>query len=67
MIDVRPGSLVSLVLVVLVAAVAIGGCRSGRMRAPRHVALARSSPFAPCCEREVVHDLFDTAHREGTR
>ncbi len=64
MIDVRRKRLLT---VMLVSAVAIGGCRFGAAHTPGPTALARSSALGPCCEREVVHDLFDTAHREGTR
>jgi hypothetical protein len=52
---------------ILVSALVIGGCRSGRVHPGRATTLAQSTSFGPCCEREVVHDLFDTAHRQGAR
>jgi hypothetical protein len=64
MSDVRRGSLLA---VMLVSVVVVGGCRFGRVSAPRPTTVAPSSSFAPCCEREVVYDLFDAAHRQGTR
>jgi hypothetical protein len=61
--DVRRWGLV----VVLVPSIVVVGCRLVRsQRAPRHATLAMSAS-GPCCEREVVYDLYDAPHRRGER